>query len=419
MNLSWFLWATGTTVIFCHGLRWPDMPNPQLPSEVERDLHACLQCGYCNFVCPIQLNSDRGWESYRVRGKMYHLKKYAHPGLWGRISGDKARITPEFVERIYNCTACGYCQNVCHAGIKFNDRWEQVKEWFVKNNVGPLEKHKALRTRVIAKHNPYDEPHENREAWIPKTAKRSKNPEVIYFTGCTASYRQQKIAADATIVLDAAGVEYDILGKDEWCCGSPLIRTGQTDIVTNEKDGLVKHNLNEIEKRGARVVVTACAGCFMTLNHNYPIYAGKPDFKLYHMTQFIDKLITDKKLVLKKPLPKKVAYHDPCHIGRHFGIFEEPRKILRAFPKSSYLELPRNRGNSQCCGAGGGYKIQFNDRAEYIASLRVKEAKDIGAEMLVSACPFCVTNLTGGAKVAGIKMDIAELVSLVADSVSS
>jgi Fe-S oxidoreductase len=156
----------------------------------------------------------------------------------------------------------------------------------------------------------------------------------------------------------------------------------------------------------------------MTLSHNYPKYAGKPDFELFHLTQFVDRLIAEKRLVLKKPLPRKVAYHDPCHIGRHFGIFEEPRRILKAFPQSQYIELPRNRMDSQCCGAGGGYKIQFNDRAEYIASLRVKEAEAAGAEMLVSACPFCVTNLTGGAKVAGSDMQVAELVSLVADSVS-
>ena len=394
------------------------MALTELPSEVEKDLHSCLQCGYCNFVCPIQLQDDRGFESYRVRGKMYHLKKYVHPGLWSRLTHGAPDISPEFVERVYNCTACGYCQKACHVEIPFNDRWEQIKEWFVKNGVGPLERHKALRTRVIAKHNPYDEPHERRADWVPKTAKRSKNPEVLYFTGCTASYRQQKIAADATRVLDAAGIEYDILGKDEWCCGSPLIRTGQTDIVTDEKDGLVKHNLNEIEKRGVRTVVTACAGCFMTLKHNYPKYAGKLDFELYHMTEYVDKLLSDKKLVLRKPLPKKVAYHDPCHIGRHFGLYEEPRRILRAFPQSTYIELPRNRDNSQSCGAGGGYKIQFNDRAEQIASIRVKEARDAGAEMLVSACPFCVTNLTGGAKAGGIDMPVAELVSLLADSVS-
>jgi Fe-S oxidoreductase len=394
------------------------MALTRLPPELEKDVHACLQCGYCNFVCPIQLNEDRGWESYRVRGKMYHLKKYLHPGTSARLTGRGPKISPEYVERVYNCTACGYCQVACHVEIKFNDRWEQLKEWFVKNNVGPLDKHKALRTRVIAKHNPYDEPHENREDWIPKKAKRSKNPELLYFTGCTASYRQQKIAQDAVRVLDASGVDYDILGKDEWCCGSPLIRTGQTDIVTDEKDGLVKHNLNEIEKRGAKTVVTACAGCFMTLHHNYPIYAGKLDFKLYHLTQFIDELISKKQILLKKPLPKKVAYHDPCHIGRHNGIYEEPRRILKAFPKSKYLELPKNRENSQCCGAGGGYKIQFNDRAEHIASLRVLEAAGIGAETLVSACPFCVTNLTAGAKRAGVKMEVAELVSLVADSIS-
>jgi heterodisulfide reductase subunit D len=393
------------------------MIDRKLPEEVERDAHACLQCGYCNFVCPIQLVPGLGWESYRVRGKMYHVRKYAHPGLLGRLTRDRARISEEFVERVYNCTACGYCQVACHVEIEFNDRWEQLKEWFVKNGIGPLDRHKALRSRVVAKHNPYDEPHESRGDWIPKGAKRSRNPDVLFFAGCTASYRQQRIAQDTTRVLDAAGVEYEILGTDEWCCGSPLIRTGQTDVVTDEKDGLVKHNLREIEKRGARTVVTACAGCFMTLSHNYPMYAGKHDFELFHMTQFIDRLISDKKLVLKKPLGAKTAYHDPCHIGRHFGIFEEPRRILGSFPDSAYIELPRNRLESQCCGAGGGFKIQFNDRAEHIASLRVEEARDAGAEMLVSACPFCVTNLSHGAKRAGIDIEVAELVSLVADSV--
>ena len=390
----------------------------KLPPEVERDAHACLQCGYCNFVCPIQLLDERGWESYRVRGKMYHLMRYAHPGLLGRVTGDRARMSKEFVERVYNCTACGYCQIACHVEIDFNDRWEQLKEWFVRNGVGPLDRHRALRTRVMAKHNPYDEPHETRADWIPNGADTSANPDVLFFAGCTASYRQQKIAQDTVRVLDAAGVRYLILGTDEWCCGSPLIRTGQTDIVTDEKDGLVKHNLGEIEKRGIGVVVTACAGCFMTLKHNYQIYAGKHDFQLYHMTQFIDGLISDGRLELKRPLSSRVAYHDPCHIGRHFGIYEEPRRILRAFPESSYIELPRNRQNSQCCGAGGGFKIQFNDSAEYIASLRVAEAKEVGAETLVSACPFCVTNLSQGAKRAGIDMKVAELVSLVADSVS-
>ena len=114
----------------------------------------------------------------------------------------------------------------------------------------------------------------------------------------------------------------------------------------------------------------------------------------------------------------RVAYHDPCHIGRHFGIYEEPRRILKAFPNSSYIELPRNRENAQCCGAGGGFKIQFNDRAERIASLRVEEAVAAGAEVLVSACPFCVTNLSHGAKNAGTDLEVAELVSLVADSLS-
>src|SRR5512137_1083407 len=115
MNLSRSPCPIGTTVKFANHVAWPDMSLSSLPAEVEKDIHACLQCGYCNFVCPIQLNDDRGFESWRVRGKMYHLKRYAHPGTFDRLMRRKPDISPEFVERIYNCTACGYCQNVCHA----------------------------------------------------------------------------------------------------------------------------------------------------------------------------------------------------------------------------------------------------------------------------------------------------------------
>jgi len=386
--------------------------------ERDIDIFSCLQCGYCRNVCPAY--GQFGWESNTPRGKMFAIRasKSGMPLMDMVTPGVK--LGPEFFERLYHCTSCGACDEVCHVNIHLSNLWEEMKEWMIyEKGMKPKPAHRALYDRICdpKKRNPFHDDKdpgkdslEKRGAWLPPDVKLSDKPEVLFFAGCTSSYRLQPLAQASVRILAKADVPFTILGSDEWCCGSPLLRTGQTDVVKKE---LAKHNVDVIMKKGAGTVVTACAGCYNTLRGDYPKIVGKLPFKLYHITEYMDKLLKEKKLVFTKEIKKKVVYHDPCHLGRHAGVYDAPRNVLKAIPGLTLLEMERNRNKSRCCGGGGGFRIGYTDISEDIAVERVKEAKATGAELIVTPCPFCVVNLNAGAKKAGIDIKTVDLGQLV------
>ncbi len=381
-------------------------------NEIEKDLYACLQCGYCRDVCPVY--GQIGWESSTPRGKVYYLKQIAGRTPMDRLLRRQSKITPEFVERVFQCTSCGACEHKCHVEIEFPKLWEEVKEWLISEGHGPPEAHKKIKERVAAKKNPYDEPKEKRPAWLPKDINLSDKPEVIFFTGCTEAFRMQPLAVATAKLLDKAGVKFNILGEDEWCCGSPLLRTGQKGIVMNE---IAPHNVREMEKRGWNTMITACAGCFNTIKNDYPKLTGKPSFKIFHLTEFLDKLIKDGRLKFTKEYKKKVGYHDPCHLGRHAKVFDAPRNVLKAIPGLRLIEMKAEREDSQCCGAGGGFKSAFNNMAEEVAADRVKQFVEAGAEVIATSCPFCQVNLNAGAKRAGLDIKTVDITQIALQAV--
>ncbi len=381
--------------------------------EIELDIYACLQCGYCKGTCPAY--DMFGWESDSPRGKMFYLKQLQERSI---LDKNPKEMDPQFFEALFHCTSCGACDEVCHVDIKLSDVWEQVKEKFVREGFESLPAHKELAKRIYnpEKRNPFLDPNDlekdklkNRTAWVPEDLKTSDNPEVLYFVGCTEAYRMQFLAEATARLIEATGVRFDVLGTDEWCCGSPLLRTGQGDGIKAE---YVNHNIREVERRGATTLVTACAGCFKTIKENYPLYHGKLSFEVKHITEFLADAIKAKKLEFTKEFPKKVAYHDPCHLGRHAKVFDAPREVLKAIPGLELLEMRRNREDSRCCGAGGGFKIAFNEQAESIAADRVLEAVETGAELIATPCPFCVVNLNAGARKAGVDIKTMDVVDI-------
>jgi len=380
--------------------------------EIEKDLNACLQCGYCRETCPIYKRI--GWESSTPRGKVYYLKQIAGKTPMDTLLRRNPKITPEFVERVFQCTSCAMCEHQCHVEIEFPKLWEEVKEWLISEGYGPPAAHKAINERVKTKRNPYDEPKEKRAAWLPPDIKLSPNPEVVFFTGCTEAYRMGPLAAATAKLLDKAGVKFNILGEDEWCCGSPLLRTGQKSVV---RDELAPHNVREMEKRGWKTMVTACAGCYNTMRGDYPKLVGNPPYKLYHISEYLERLIKEGKLKFTKEFKKKVAYHDPCHLGRHAKVYDPPRNILRAIPGLELIEIKQEREDSQCCGAGGGFKSAFNDLAEDIAAERVKQFVAAGAQVIATSCPFCQVNLNAGAKKAGLDIKTMDVVQIALQAV--
>lgn len=405
-----------------------------LPETYKDDLYGCLQCGYCRDACPVY--EQIGWESATPRGKSFYLRGLTKKGLFDRILGRsvdalirrRTVADHKLAERLYQCTSCGACEEVCHSNIKFVPLWEDVRHWINERGLGPMAAHKQIYSRTKQLRNPYNEPTENRAKWLPPDVKLSDKPEVVFFAGCTESYRMQPLAQASVRILSKAGVPFTVLGADEWCCCSPLLRTGQRDIA----EEFIRHNAEFVLKTGAKVLVTACAGCYNTINKDHrKIFGGKLPFELYHISQCIEKLIKEGKLQLTKPTgctptstlarreattgstPTTVTYHDPCHLGRHAGVFDAPRNVLKAIPGLKLVEMKRIRKEARCCGAGGGVKSAFNDLAEDIAVARIKEAKESGAELMATACPFCIVNLNAGAKRAGIDMKTVDILELV------
>lgn len=378
--------------------------------EIKRELYACLQCGYCIRVCPSYEQTP--WESITPRGKIYYLNQIANRSPMDTLLRRKVEIDDEFVEAIYRCTGCAQCETVCHVSIEFGDFWERVREWLVDQGKGPLPVHAKLAEKIKATRNPYGEPASARDKWWPKEVPRPANPDVIFFAGCTGSYRAMDIARAGAIVLNRAGVKVDALGADEWCCTSPALRTGQIDLTTEHAE----HNLLAVENRGAKAMVTTCAGCYKTTTTDYGKYFSNPTFPVYHFSQFVNDLIKDKKLKFTKELNVKVTYHDPCHLGRHSGVYEEPREVIQKIPGVEFVEMPRNRRGSRCCGAGGGFKSAYNDAAVNIAAERVREAVATGADVLATTCPFCVVNLQAGAKKIGAKIRVVDISQLLLEA---
>ncbi len=379
------------------GMKMMKMPR------IQQELTACLQCGYCISVC--EAHDQTPWESVTPRGKIYYLNQLSSAGGVDKLLNREVSLNPYFVDAMYKCTGCGNCEAVCHANIPLVEFWETVRKWMVDEGVGPMPAHKGMAKKVGEVHNPYGEPPSKRGDWWPEDVEKADVPDVMFFAGCTGAYRQQTLPQMGVRVLSRAGVSMNTLGPEEWCCSSPLLRTGthKYSLECAEK------TVEGADGMGAKDMVMTCSGCYKTVSTDFGKFYAKTGQNVYHFSQYVEKLIADRKLPLNHEFKAKVTYHDPCHMGRHMGVFDAPRNVLKKIKGIELVEMDRTRENSRCCGAGGGYKSQYNDMAVNIAAERIRDAEETGAEILVTCCPFCVVNLTQGAKQIGSKIKIMDL----------
>jgi heterodisulfide reductase subunit D len=323
----------------------------------------------------------------------------------------KYPLSKSVMEKIYSCTLCGNCTVQCQqeAGKHALDIFEALREECVESGVGPLDAHKVFRTNIEKFGNPYGEPSEKRWEGIPEKYFK-ETADVLFFVGCTSALRNKQLFLDTLEVLDKLGVNFT-LSKDEVCCGSPLLTTGQKKYAKR----LAETNKKNFEKLKVKTVITACAGCYRSIGSQYAKHFSLlPDketldaikdkkkrremnpIEIQHITQFIANTLKSKNL--KKLPPVTVTYHDPCHLGRHMGVYEDPRTILKKLPGVNLVEMPRAKENAWCCGAGAGIKSGIKHWALEIAEDRIKEAEGISKEnnihMMLSACPFCERNLS-------------------------
>ena len=206
---------------------------------------------------------------------------------------------------------------------------------------------------------------------------------LLYFRGCTAREKLNSISKATERILKAANVKYEIL-DDEKCCGSVLLRTGFLDDAIEQMNG----NLKDLE---GRTILTSCAGCYKTLKEDYKKYLSV-ELKVIHISQLLEQLIKENKISIKGKDNLNVTYHDSCHLGRHAGEYEAPRNVINSI--SNLVEMENIKEKSRCCGSGGGVKSAYGELSDSIANLRIKEAEETGADLLVSACPFCKLNLS-------------------------
>ncbi|MDI9646577.1 MAG: (Fe-S)-binding protein [Archaeoglobales archaeon] len=355
----------------------------------------CIRCGYCS-ACPVYRTEPI--ESISPRGKLRLLDKMKIKDLDARL-----------VKDIYKCSLCGLCEVVCQAELPLTDYWERVREELVNTNKS-LPTHKKISEIALLYGNPYGAEQKDRTAWLSKLDLKNRKSNTLYFAGCMASFRLQKIAISTADILDKLGIEFSVGGSEEYCCGSPFLRTG----FKNTAEKFFEKNFKVWSKLGVERIITSCPGCYKTISRDYPEIAEKKrvdfNFEVLHITTLLDKELNyigrDEKIA---------TFHDPCHLGRHMKLYEEPRRVIK---KSGFkiVEMERNREYALCCGAGGGLKTQFKEISITIGRERIMEAKRTTAELLLTSCPFCVHQLSKSSEKfnVGIKvLDIVEAVNSV------
>ena len=383
---------------------------------------ACTRCGECTSKCPTG-GEAQDEELITPRGKILRLREYykAEYGLKARIIGPKPvpeEGLKELSERAYECTICGQCMTVCPSHLDTIGMWENMREFLVANGLGPMPAHEQIVKSIENYDNPWMQPRTQRSRWsrslskeIPIPDSLKEHADVLYFVGCTAAYDPniRGMAENTVRVLHRAGVDFGTLGNEEGCCGSTMMRTGLAESTR----GMVERNIERFERASPSLIVTSCAGCYKTIRQDYPRY-GRVPARIVHITQYVNELLDAGKLSLPRKLDSTVAFHDPCHLGRHNLLYEEPRRMLESIQGLTVVEMERNRENARCCGAGGGVKTAFPDLANEISKLRVADAERTGCDTLTTSCPFCYQSLKSAIEASGSKMRMMDIMELVA-----
>ena len=332
----------------------------------------CFQCGLCDTVCP--------WN--RVRP--FSIRKIIREATFG--------LTEIEGEDIWRCTTCGRCPQRCPRGVKQIEVGVSLRRVASEYEVFPASVRSArtARASLISEGNPLQEERKKRADWAKDLSVKpfAEGMDVLYFVGCYLSYdpRMKKVATATVNILNSAGIGFGILGDKESCCGESIRKTGSEKVFKS----LARENIKTFIDNGVRKILVSSPHCFHTFKNEYPEFMV--NFEVIHATQYFLELMNDGRLELTKAYEKKVTYHDPCYLGRHNDIYDEPRDILKKIPGLEMIEMADSRKNSLCCGGGGGRIWMDTPMEERFSDLRLKQANEVGAQVLVTSCPYCITN---------------------------
>lgn len=331
----------------------------------------CYQCGKCDVVCP--------WN--RVR--KFSIRKIIREASFG--------LTAIESDELWRCTTCGTCPQQCPRGVRQIELGVSLRRIASEYDVfaGAAESVRGVRESLRSEGNSLNQERGKRADWAKDLQVRpfAEGMEALYFVGCYLSYdpRMRKVAAATVSILNQAGVRFGILGDKENCCGESIRKTGAESLFRT----LARENIKTFIERGVKRIIVSSPHCYHTFKNEYPEFMVH--FEVVHMTEFLAGLIRDGRLALKKAYAKRVTFHDPCYLGRHNGVYDPPREILKAIPGLELVEMANSRQDSLCCGGGGGRVWMDTPKGERFSDLRLDQADAVEAEVLATSCPYCIT----------------------------
>ena len=373
----------------------------QMPSDLKKfwDLTLCIKCSICNSACPAIMDE-------RFLGPSALTANYRFI-TDSRDQGQDQRLKP-MADNVWLCTQCNSCTSFCPKLLQCANAI--VDDHSVVVETGNIPKTvKDVLESVYKYHNPMGTHQSRRMEWAKgldvKTYPEVAKADVLFFVCCSTVYdmRNQEIARSMVSLFNKLGVTFTNLAAEEWCCGDHMLRLGEKGLF----EELAQHNVEMFKKLDVKKIVTLSPHCYNTFTRDKP-YADA-GLNVQHFTQFVAEAIETGKLKLPKTLSKKrVAYHDPCFLSKRNEVLEPPRKVLRSLKGLDIIEMRRTGQSSFCCGGGAGRVWTEEAPAENRPSVdRVKEALSLNADVIATACPFCVTTLEDAVKVLDVENKVA------------
>jgi Fe-S oxidoreductase len=357
----------------------------------------CYQCGLCDTVCP--------WN--RVRN--FSMRRIIREATFG--------MTEIESEEMWRCTTCGNCPRQCPRGVAIIEAGVSLRRIATEYGVFPTAVNpvRGVSASLLGKGNPLSEDREKRAEWAQglSVPTFTEGMDILYFPGCYLCYdpRLKKVARATATILNKAGVDYGILGSRENCCGESIRKTGDEELFKR----LARENIKTFIDSGVRKILVSSPHCYHTFKNEYSEF--KVNFEVVHISQYLFELINEGKLGFSGEYGKKVTYHDPCYLGRHNGVYDEPREALKKVPGLELTEMVDMLEDSLCCGGGGGRIWMETVKGERFSDLRLNQALDAGAEVLATSCPYCITHFEESALALSEdeKLEIKDITEIIAE----
>ena len=389
------------------------------------DLYNCTECGRCTSGCPANISGkelDPKW-------LILHLREHLQEGGQGLLAkaGNGGHEAPHDVPMVgsvikdnvlWACTTCRWCVDACPVFIEHVPKIVDMRRWLVLTESRfPAELQPTFRN-LETNGNPFQLSWQTRTDWAKdlgvKVMSDVRQAEYLYWVGCYGCFdeRNKKVARAFVKLLQAAGVDFAILGNEEKCTGEPARRLGHEYLYQT----LAQGNIETLKSYKFQTIVTACPHCFNTIRNEYPDFDGR--FKVIHHSQLLDELVGAGRLRVKREGAERITYHDACNLGRYNDVYEQPRRVLASTSRGALLEMSLNRKKGFCCGGGGGRAWMEENEGRRVSQVRVEQAIEVKPDILASACPFCLTMFEDGVKSKDVadKIKTKDIAEVLAES---